>query len=88
MITVGNIKAEVLLKIEGMEGTYSVGHIEIPVNVSTDEKRPLHANVRADTSGVARSLEKSVDGVSIMVDGARVAGVLRNSSIYYTKENY
>ena len=28
MITVGNIKAEVLLKIEGMEGTYSVGHIE------------------------------------------------------------
>ena len=88
MITVGNIKAEVLLKIEGMEGTYSVGHIEIPVNVSTDEKRPLHANVRADTSGVARSLEKSVDGVSITVDGTRVAGVLRNGNIHYTKENY
>ena len=88
MATVGHIKAEVLLKIEGMEDTYSVGHIEIPVNISTDEKRPLHANVRADTSGVARSLERSVDGVSIMVDGARVAGVLRNSSIHYTKENY
>ena len=88
MATVGHIKAEVLLKIEGMEDTYSVGHLEIPVNISTDEKRPLHANVRADTSGVARSLEKSVDGVSIMVDGARVAGVLRNSSIHYTKENY
>ena len=88
MATVGNIKAEVLLKIEGMEDTYSVGHLEIPVNISTDEKRPLHANVRADTSGVARSLEKSVDGVSIMVDGARVAGVLRNSSIHYTKEGY
>ena len=88
MATVGHIKAEVLLKIEGMEDTYSVGHLEIPVNISTDEKRPLHANVRADTSGVARSLEKSVDGVSIMVDGARVAGVLRNSSIHYTKEGY
>ena len=88
MATVGHIKAEVLLKIEGMEDTYSVGHLEIPVNISTDEKRPLHANVRADTSGVARSLEKSVDGVSIMVDGARVAGVLRNPSNHYTKEGY
>jgi len=88
MATVGHIKAEVLLKIEGMEDTYSVGHIEIPVNISTDEKKPLHANVRADTSGVARSLEKSVDGVSITVDGARMAGVLRNHSIHYTKENY
>ena len=88
MATVGNIKAELLLKIEGMEGTYSVGHLEIPVNVTTDDKRPLHANVRADTSGVARSLEKSVDGVSITVDGARVAGVLRNGHIHYTKENY
>lgn len=88
MATVGHIKAEVLLKIEGMEDTYSVGHLEIPVNISTDEKRPLHANVRADTSGVARSLEKSVDGVSITVDGARMAGVLRNSNIHYTKENY
>ena len=87
MATVGHIKAEVLLKIEGMEDTYSVGHIEIPVNISTDEKRPLHANVRADTSGVARSLEKSVDGVSIMVDGARMAGVLRNLNGRYTKEN-
>ena len=88
MATVGNIKAELLLKIEGTEGTVSVGHIEIPVNVSTDEKRPLHMNVRADTSGVARSLEKSVDGVSITVDGTRVAGVLRNGNIHYTKENY
>ena len=88
MATVGNIKAEVLLKIEGMEGTYSVGHLEIPVNISTDEKRPLHANVRADTSGVARSLERSVDGVSIMVDSARMAGVLRNPSNHYTKEGY
>lgn len=87
MATVGHINAEVLLKIDGMEGTYSVGHLEIPVNVSTDEKRPLHANVRADTSGVARSLEKSVDGVSIMVDGARMAGVLRNLNNRYNKEN-
>ena len=36
MATVGHIKAEVLLKIEGMEDTYSVGHIEIPVNISTE----------------------------------------------------
>lgn len=88
MTTVGHIKAEVLLKIDGMEDTYSVGHLEIPVNISTDDKRPMHANVRADTSGVARDLEKSVDGVSITVDGAQMAGVLRNHSIYYTKENY
>ena len=78
MATVGHIKAEVLLKIEGMEGTYSVGHLEIPVNVSTDEKRPLHATMRADTSGVARDLERSVDGVAIKVDSARMAGALRN----------
>ena len=87
MATVGHIKAEVLLKIDGMESTYSVGHLEIPVNISTDEKRPLHAAMRADTSGVARSLEKSVEGVSITVDGARMAGVLRNGNIHYTKEN-
>ena len=88
MATVGHIKAEVLLKIEGMEDTYSVGRIEIPVNISTDEKKPLHANVRADTSGVARDLEKSVDGVSIMVDGTRTVGALRNLSNHYTKEGY
>ena len=88
MATVGHIKAEVLLKIEGMEDTYSVGHLEIPVNISTDDKLPLHMNVRAGTSGVARDLEKSVDGVSITVDGARMAGVLRNGHIHYTKENY
>ena len=58
MITVGNIKAEVLLKIEGMEGTYSVGHIEIPVNVSTDDKRPGQINVRADTSGLTDTLRR------------------------------
>ena len=86
MATVGHIKAEVLLKFEGMEDTYSVGHLEIPVNISTDEKRPLHANVRADTSGVARSLEKSLDGVSITVDGKRMVGVLRNPNNYYTKK--
>ena len=40
MITVGNIKAEVLLKIEGTEGTVSVGHVEIPLNATTDEERP------------------------------------------------
>ena len=58
MATVGNIKAEVLLKIEGMEGTYSVGHIEIPVNVSTDDKRPGQINVRADTSGLTDTLRR------------------------------
>jgi len=61
MITVGNIKAEVLLKIDGMEGTYSVGHIEIPVNVSTDEKRPGQLNVRADTSKVSDTIRRSMD---------------------------
>ena len=58
MITVGNIKAEVLLKIEGMEGTYSVGHIEIPVNVTTDEKRPGQINLRADTSELPDTIRR------------------------------
>ena len=58
MATVGNIKAELLLKIEGMEGTYSVGHLEIPVNVTTDEKRPGQFNVRADTSELPDTLRR------------------------------
>jgi hypothetical protein len=58
MATVGNIKAELLLKIEGMEGTYSVGHLEIPVNVTTDENRPGQINVRADTSGLTDTLRR------------------------------
>lgn len=87
MATVGHIKAEVLLKIDGMEDTYSLGHLEIPVNISTDEKRPLHANVRADTSGVARDLERSLDGASITFDGSKMAGLLRAHLNRYTKEN-
>ena len=58
MITVGNIKAELLLKIEGTEGTVSVGHIEIPVNISTDEKRPGQINLRADTSELPDTLRR------------------------------
>ena len=58
MPTVGHIKAEVLLKIEGMEDTYSVGHLEIPVNVTTDDKRPGQINVRADTSGLTDTLRR------------------------------
>ena len=58
MITVGNIKAEVLLKIEGMEGTYSVGHIEIPVNVTTDENRPGQINLWADTSELPDTIRR------------------------------
>ena len=58
MASVGHIKAEVLLKIEGMEDTYSVGHIEIPVNVTTDENRPGQINLRADTSGLTDTLRR------------------------------
>ena len=76
MATVGNIKAEVLLKFEGMEGTYSVGHLEIPVNVTTDEKRPGQLNVRADTSGVARSVGDVVDGLTIQIDSRQTIGRL------------
>ena len=86
MATVGNIKAELLLKIEGMEGTYSVGHLEIPVNVTTDEKRPLHATMRADTSGVARDLVRQTERVSITLDDAD-ASKFRNLNGRYTKEN-
>ena len=87
MATVGHIKAEVLLKIEGMEGTYSVGHLEIPVNVTTDEKRPLHANVRADTSGVSRSVKEAVDGITLQVDSRQTIGALRRTPTRNTKEN-
>ena len=87
MITVGNIKAEVLLKIEGMEGTYSVGHIEIPVNVSTDEKRPLHMNVRADTAELARYVKDSVGGFNVHVTSSQTADALRRNMNRYTKEN-
>ena len=58
MITVGNIKAELLLKIEGTEGTLSVGHIEIPVNVTTDENRPGQINLRADTSELPDTIRR------------------------------
>ena len=87
MATVGHIKAEVLLKIDGMEGTYSVGHLEIPVNISTDEKRPLHANVRADTSGVARSVKDAVDGITLQVDSRQTIGALRNINNRLIKES-
>ena len=58
MATVGHIKAEVLLKIEGMEDTYSVGHLEIPVSVPTDDKRPGQINLRADTSELPDTLRR------------------------------
>ena len=78
MATVGHIKAEVLLKIDGMEGTYSVGHLEIPVNISTDEKRPAHVSVRADTSETARSLVRGVEGVTLKLDSRQIIGALGN----------
>lgn len=87
MATVGHIKAEVLLKIDGMESTYSVGHLEIPVNISTDEKRPLHAAMRADTSGVARSLEGGLEGVTLSLDSRQLIGALGNHKNRNTKEN-
>ena len=87
MATVGHIKAEVLLKIEGMEDTYSVGHLEIPLNVTTDEKRPLHMNVRADTSGVARSVKDSVDAITVQVDSRQTVGALRRNMTRYNKES-
>lgn len=87
MATVGNIKAELLLKFEGMEDTYSVGHLEIPVNVTTDEKRPLHATMRADTSGVARDVARSLEGTSITLDGSKTAGVLHTRNNRHIKEN-
>ena len=58
MATVGHIKAELLLKIEGTEGTVSVGHIEIPVNVTTDENRPGQINLRADTSELPDTIRR------------------------------
>ena len=87
MATVGNIKAELLLKFEGMEDTYSVGHLEIPVHVTTDEKRPMHMNVRADTSGVARSVKESVDGITVQVDSRQGIGTLRRNMNRYNEEN-
>ena len=87
MATVGHIKAELLLKFEGMEDTYSVGHLEIPVNVTTDEKRPMHMNVRADTSGGARSVKDAVDGITRQVDSRQTIGALRRNMNRYNEEN-
>ena len=87
MTTVGHIKAEVLLKIDGMEDTYSVGHLEIPVNISADEKRPLHGGLRADTSGVARSMERGLEGVTLSLDSRQLIGALGNHKNRNTKEN-
>ena len=87
MATVGNIKAELLLKFEGMEDTYSVGHLEIPVHVTTDEKRPGQLNVRVDASGVARSVGDVVDGLTIQVDSRQTIGALRNINNRLIKEN-
>ena len=86
MATVGNIKAEVLLKFEGGR-VLPVGHVEIPVNVTTDEKRPMHMNVRADTSGVARSVKDAVDGITLQVDSRQTIGALRRTPTRNTKEN-
>ncbi len=87
MATVGHIKAEVLLKIDGMEDTYSVGHLEIPVNISTDEKRPGQLNVRGNTSGAARSLEHELGGVTLNLDSRRAIGALGNPKNRNNKEN-
>ena len=87
MATVGHIKAELLLKFEGMEDTYSVGHLEIPVHGTPDEKRPMHMNVRADTSGVARSVKDAVDGITLQVDSRQTIGALRRNMTRYNKES-
>ena len=87
MATVGNIKAELLLKFEGMEDTYSVGHLEIPVHVTTDEKRPLHATMRADTSGAPRTMREAMEEVAAKVDALQRSGVLRSNTTRNTKEN-
>ena len=76
MATVGHIKAEVLLKFKGEGGTVSVGHVEIPLNVTTDEKRPGQINVRVDASGVARSVGDVVDGLTIQIDSRQTIGRL------------
>ena len=87
MATVGHIKAEVLLKFKGEGGTVSVGHLEIPVNISTDEKRPMHMNVRADTSGVPRTMREAMEEVSAKVEALQRSGVRLSNTTRNTKEN-
>ena len=87
MATVGHIKAEVLLKFEGEGGTVSVGHVEIPLNVTTDEERPGQLNVRVDAHGVARSVGDVVDGLTIQIDSRQMIGALRRTPTRNTKEN-
>ena len=87
MATVGHIKAEVLLKFEGEGGTVSVGHVRIPLNVTTDEERPGQLNVRVDASGVARSVGDVVDGLTIQIDSRQMIGALRRTPNRNTEEN-
>ena len=50
-------------------------------------KRQLHANVRADTSGVARSVKEAVDGITLQVDSRQTIGALRRTPTRNTEEN-
>ena len=73
MAAVGNIKAELLLKFEGMEDPVSLGHIEVPVKVTADEEQPGQLNVSASTKW--------------MIEYLCMSDILRNHSTRNTKEN-
>jgi len=59
MAAVGKIKAEVLLRIDGMTDLYPVGELEIPLNITTDDKRPGHLTMRAETGEIRRSIGRT-----------------------------
>ena len=61
MVTVGHIEAEVLLRFEGSEETYSAGLLEIPLSLTTDGTRGGHLTVRADTSAASRILSGAME---------------------------
>ena len=88
MVTVGHIEAEVLLRFEGSEETYSAGLLEIPLSLTTDGTRDGHLTVRADTSAASRILSGAMEDFAAHLaahqDGATAHSANTTS---YNREN-
>ena len=90
MPSIGHIKAEVLVRVQGATEPSVVGYIEIPLHVSGGvaregeawaEVKPDFSTTRADLAG---AIADAMSGVTVTVDSTRTIGDLKNR---YNKEN-